>query len=983
MRRSLFLLFLVAVLVCGALRLSPVNAQERKATIMGRATDTNHDPLVGAKVELQPLGQTTVTDAEGAFKISDLAPGSYTVNITYVGFASFSKQVTLAAGGTTNVDAELQIETVSEQVIVRGERERGEIEALNREKNADNIVQVLPAEVIISLPNTNIADAVGRLPSVSLERDEGEGKYVQIRGTEPRLSNVTIDGVHVPSPESVRNVKLDTIPADMVDSVEINKTLSANQEGDAIGGSVNLVTKKATDQPYLFLEGLGGITPIEGTRGLYQFDGTIGKRFGQEKRLGLLFSGSYDYNARGIDDIEPSQGINPLFPNGPDQASVGQAFPGFQGTDVRAYQYYRKRGGIGTSIDYKLGANSLVYLRGLYSEFRNYGEDWIYTPSGGSYISPTLTNADWSSTYAHVIRRPAGRIINVTAGANHSLGKTLVTYEVALGHGRAAGGFFSANFAGPAPVLDPNTGKILVPGPQFAINLSDPHAPKFTQVNATPSTNIYDPANYVMAGGFFKPLSLNTQDNIFERDLTGSISVTRQYSVGSHFGAFEVGAKVRDTHKSQLNIEHDFDFNGVLHLSDVVGTVPDFSYYFGNYKLVPFSSENKIVAFYNANRGLFPENFGFEHLRADSNDYTTSERVSAGYVMNTITLGHFRVQAGLRIEGTQGHFLGTVVNTTPRGVAFLSDSLVPGEKTYTNFLPSVQAQYNFNGSTNVRVAYGRGIARPNFSDIPPSFLVDQSFSSRPRVTEGNPNLKPTHADNFDILFEHYLKTVGIIEGGWFYKHMTDPIVQTQGLFPANDPQFPGFRLRQQTNFDTAYITGVEFAWQQHLKFLPGPLNGMGVSANYSYTKSGTSFPAGIDGGTGNPNRTDNPPLVRQSPNNWNFDATYDKGIVSARMGLSHNDANIQFYGFQSIPSAARGGPKGPNGDFYFYPHTQVDAQASFRLPGQHGLYAVVSMLNLTNEVFGFYQGSEQFPTQREYYGRTVSFGFRWTPPLGK
>jgi len=202
MRKSPFTLLVVCVLICGVLQLTPVSAQERKATIKGQATDTNHDPLVSARVELQPLGQTAVTDSEGAFKISDLAPGSYTVTISYVGFTPFSKQVTVAAGGTTNVDAELQIETVAEQVIVRGERERGEIEALNRELTADNIVQVLPAEVIISLPNTNIADALGRLPSVSLERDEGEGKYIQIRGTEPRLSNVTIDGVHVPSPES-------------------------------------------------------------------------------------------------------------------------------------------------------------------------------------------------------------------------------------------------------------------------------------------------------------------------------------------------------------------------------------------------------------------------------------------------------------------------------------------------------------------------------------------------------------------------------------------------------------------------------------------------------------------------------------------------------------------------------------------------------------------------------------------------------------
>jgi len=212
------------------------HGQERKGTISGHATDVNHDSLVGARVEVQPNGYAVTTDAQGAFTISDLVPGKYTLTVSYVGFKPFSREVTIASGGVENVDPVLEIETVSEQVIVRGERERGEIEALNRERTADNIVQVLPAEVITSLPNTNIADAVGRLPSVSLERDEGEGKYVQVRGTEPRLSNVTIDGVHVPSPEAVRNVKLDAIPADLIESVEINKTLSANQEGDAIGG---------------------------------------------------------------------------------------------------------------------------------------------------------------------------------------------------------------------------------------------------------------------------------------------------------------------------------------------------------------------------------------------------------------------------------------------------------------------------------------------------------------------------------------------------------------------------------------------------------------------------------------------------------------------------------------------------------------------------------------------------------------------------
>src|SRR5262249_51188780 len=160
------------------------------------------------------------------------------VTVSYVGLRPFTARLNVEPGQNARVDSVLQVAGVKEEVTVSAARPRGEAQALNRERTADNIVQALPAEVITSLPNTNIADAVGRLPSVSLERDEGEGKYAQIRGTDPRLSNVTINGVNVPPPEGgVRVVKLDVIPSDLVASIEVNKTLSANQDADAIGGA--------------------------------------------------------------------------------------------------------------------------------------------------------------------------------------------------------------------------------------------------------------------------------------------------------------------------------------------------------------------------------------------------------------------------------------------------------------------------------------------------------------------------------------------------------------------------------------------------------------------------------------------------------------------------------------------------------------------------------------------------------------------------
>src|ERR1700737_3872435 len=359
-RTCLHSIFLV-VLLCNVISLAPAEAQTGRGTIAGTAKDEVNSALVSALIEVQPLGRKAVSDDQGQFRITDLPAGEYTITASYVGFSPFSTTVKVEAGQTANVNAVLKVATVNDQVMVTAARLQGEAEAINIERMAENIVQVFPAKVILSLPNTNVADAVGRLPSVTLERDEGEGKYVQIRGTEPRLSNTTIDGVNVPAPESgPRNVKLDVIPAALVDRIEVYKTLSANQDADAIGGSVNLVTRTAGNRPSYDFEGLGGYSPIQGGRPLDAFNGLAGRRFGPTRKLGLLFGGSYDHNDRGIDDVEPSQGT---------QALGGRNIAITNGTDVRLYQYYRTRYGFASSMDYRLSSGSSAYVKGLYSDF--------------------------------------------------------------------------------------------------------------------------------------------------------------------------------------------------------------------------------------------------------------------------------------------------------------------------------------------------------------------------------------------------------------------------------------------------------------------------------------------------------------------------------------------------------------------------------------------------------------------------------------
>src|SRR3982074_581996 len=395
--------------VCGAISSSP--KPDERGTVSGRIAGPDHVALQGARVEVQPIGLTAVTDEQGQYSIPDLPAGNYTLRVSYIGFAPYSAPASVNPGGVVHADVELAIEEVSQQIVVRGERERGEIEALNRERTADTIIQVLPAEVITSLPNTNVADALGRLPGISLERDEGEGKYIQIRGTEPRLSNLTINGVRITSPESdVRTIKLDVIPAVLVESIELSKTLSANQDGDAIGGSVNLITRTADDEPYYAVSGIYGYTPIINGRQLTQFDGTVAKRLGAGKRLGVALTGSYDYNPRGFNNIEPSPDTAPFGPGGAPVAV-------FTGIHLREYQYRRHRYGFAGSADYRIGKASSAYIRGVFADFRDFGDTWN-VELNPDQVSPTTSAPDGYVQLRHLNRTPQQKIFSIAAGEN-------------------------------------------------------------------------------------------------------------------------------------------------------------------------------------------------------------------------------------------------------------------------------------------------------------------------------------------------------------------------------------------------------------------------------------------------------------------------------------------------------------------------------------------------------------------------------------
>jgi TonB-dependent receptor len=930
----------------------PVKAQERKGTVAGTVRDEAKGALPSALIELQPLGRKVASDDQGQFRMTDVPAGEYTLTVSYVGFASFTTSMKVDAGQAVNVDAVLKVASVNDQVMVTAERVVGEAEAINVERMAENIVQVLPMNVITSLPNTNVADAVGRLPSVTLERDEGEGKYVQIRGTEPRLSNVTIDGVNVPSPEAtVRNIKLDVIPSSLVERIEVNKTLSANQDADAIGGSVNLVTKTPGEKPTLTFSGMGGYTPIQNGRWLNAFTGTIGQRFGESKKFGALLGGTYDYNGRGIDDLEPGQAIGNF--NGQNVAIISTE-------DLRTYKYYRTRYGFDGGVDYSLGSGSSVYLRGLYSDFHDFGDTWVYTPNAGGAITsvngPQITfDNSGSEVYRHYIRRPDQQIFSVLTGARHDLTSTLITYEFAVSRAHNIGGqdFPTTNYNGPTGVT-------------FGLSLSDPYRPKLAPVDGT---NVLDPTQYSITRTVL-PMYHSTQLNF-----QGAASLARRYSIRSHYSTFELGLKIRNAHKTQSENDHFFDANSGTNftLAQTLGGYTNPNYYDKSFTYGPMTDYSRIRQVLAANLGTgFTENTDKNRIVSDPATWDTSERVYAGYAMNTVSFGKVRLQTGVRIEATDSSYNANRV-TLSNG-AYVSTTPVAGSGGYINVLPSVQVQYLLGKDTNIRATYGMGISRPNFSDLVPSVQVDPNTSPK-SLQLGNPALKPTKANNYDILIEHFFQPLGILQAGFFYKQLSDPIYPTIVILPLSDPNNPGFQQQQSINGPNAHIAGFEAAWEQRLSRLPGLLGGFGVAANYSYTTSQVTFPAGFSGG-----RIDHPTLQRQAPNTWNLGFTYDKARFSMRFGVSHNDANLFAYGFVHVdPQTDRDpilGIKGPLGDQYLYAHTQFDVQGSYRL--YKGLHFIAYGLNLSNEVFGFYTGSPIYPNQREYYHPTVAAGFRWS-----
>ena len=938
------LAFALVSTVVSTLLFTPARASSQIAggAITGRVTDTAGISLYAASVRVVGTPFNAATEQSGAFRFSGIPAGSYLVRVTALGYSPESSQVAVEGGRTATVVARLHPAAILLSPVAINAQRMGETKraALNHQQSAANVVTVLSGDEIRALPNANAAEAAGRIPGVAIERDEGEGKFVQIRGTEPRLSNVTIDGSHVPGTEQGDRIpKLDDVPADVLAAIEVSKTLTADMDADAIGGSVNLVTKTPEGRPRGYISGqFGHITLLDHTT--FQGGLSYGGR-SEDGRLGYLLGGSMDRFNRVINDVEPAWAVD----------GTGRSYP--VEWSERDYAYYRSRFGFGGDLDYRFANGATAYIKGLWSLFKNYGTRYVYdvASSGDSAATgPIGYGTGVAPTREVQQRRPKEQLWGLTAGASQSISHASLNYSLDFAGTRQS----VVNYRSNPFAFTPSGLTIRYDG-------SNSQMPVFQYVNAAQASAAANPANYSLS-------DYELNDGLTTgSDIGGAINLLVPYTWSGDPAGVKVGVRLRDESKHFTSRRASFGATGSLPLTQVLASFSDPSYYsalssaFDPFGTVP--DNNATVSWEDAHPSAFANQS--DTVGDALASFSGSERIIAGYVMNDVDLGRAHLNLGLRVELTHSSYTGHVASTptdtlgNPNGPTTVTT--VPGTQDYTDLFPSAQLRYRVDENTDLRLAVTRAIARPNYSDLAPSLsgnlgvVYQHQFGN---LSAGNPDLKPQHSWNFDAMVEHFLPSVGVISGGVFYKRITDFILTRTFVYGGPYVPFQGYYGTEPQNGLDGHLLGFELDWSEHFTFLPGVLAGFGVDANYTRVSSKVTIDT-----TG---RTAQ--LLRQAPDLANIALTYARGALSGEVAWTYNGANITAYG-DGTPTA--------NGDNYFYAHSQIDASLIYSVTPDAQLQ--LQALNLNNAVFGFFNGTPNhaFNVQREYYGQTFYVGMKY------
>ncbi len=905
----------------------------KQGTIRGRIVDATKQTLPGASIYIDKLHSGVTSDVNGYYTFSNLSPGTYTVKVSYIGYTPVETPITISAGRTLEKDFVLK-EGVELQEVVVGGAFQGQRRALNAQRSSLGITNVVSADQVGKFPDSNIGDALKRISGINVQYDQGEARFGQVRGTSADMSSVTINGNRVPSAEGgTRDVQLDLIPADMIQTIEVHKVITPDMDADAIGGSINLVTKNSPYKRVIAATAGSGYNWIS-KKAQLNLGLTYGDRFFNNK-LGVILSASYQNSPSGSDNTEFmwDKDIN-----------TGEVCL----TDYQIRQYYvtRERQSYSAALDWDINTNNKITFKGIFNNRNDWENRYRLTLKGLN-----LEEDNAGNDYCSINNKATVRIQTKGGTPNHRNARLerQRTMDFTLGGEHLFGKLsmdWSLNYA-KASENRPNERYIdyQLKKQKFTPDLSNERKPLYTPQDGS--------TMYLNNDFSLKEVTEEFED-IQEKDLKFKLDFKLPLAKGEYNNKLSFGAKVvhkskdkdKDFYKYTPTDKDGFNANS---LANTVNENRDGFIPGSQYKVGSFVSKEYLGELDLNNASLFKKEQDQEEIAAS---YNAKEVVSAGYLRFDQKIGKkWSLMAGLRLENTHVKYSGYQYDAN----ADEATKTPYSTDDYLNVLPSLLVKYSINDDFKVRASFTNTISRPKYSALVPSINIDRSNHS---ITLGNPELDPTISYNLDLSTEYYFKSVGMISGGIFYKKINDFIVdQTFRNYTYEGTTYTTFT--QPRNSGNANLLGVELSYQRNFDFIAPALKCIGFYGNYTYTysrvkdfnfagrenESGLRLP-------GSPEHTANASLF------------FEKAGVNIRLSYNFASDFIDEMGTSKFY------------DRYYDKVNYMDINASYTFGKKIKTTFYADATNLLNQPLRYYQGTKDRTMQSEHYGVKVDAGVK-------
>ncbi len=917
--------------IAGAL-LATVAMPALANTIQGSVLDKDGvRPLQGAEIRIEGLNRVAQTDAEGRYRFTGVPKGKYVLRAQFAGTDDQSQDVDVVDGGTRDISFAMAPEGGGDPMLLVVGQQATLLSSIARQRASDTVSTVLTRDSIGQFPDQNVAESLRRAPGINVLNDQGEGRFVSVRGLSPDLNSASINGNRVlATGGDERTVALDVIPNELVESIEIKKSLTPDMDGDTIGGSLDIKTTSAFDRKkgFIGLSAQGDYNELA-----EQWSPKFTGNFSQPITENFGIAGGASWNRRrfATDNVEADGWTT-------SDAGVDYA----EDLEYRDYDVQRVRWGGNLSLDWRPTPGTTLYLRGVYSKFddtelrRRLVFGFNEEPASGTATSASFDSADGRIQIRRDLkdRREVQSIGTVSLGGKTETGAWTIVYDAAWSYAdqQENGSIDPIRFQS----------RFQTPGALgVTVDYSDLKVPTYNIDFG--QAGFLDPGRYGLT-----LLERTTREDAKDREFAARIDVARAFS--SDAGEFELkfGGKARLRQKKQFfEIDLFEDVDGGLTLADVLGnsqfTLADIN---------PITDLGLVRAF----AARTPDSaFERNDLESDfvsvAENYEGEEDIFAGYIQGRFDTGAVRIIGGVRIENTRNELRGSRVEIN-EDLETLVVTPVVNRRNYTNFLPSLNVRANLTDKLVGRVAGFRSLSRPGFGQLAPRFTISENEDGEREGAFGNPDLRPYKAWNFDATLEYYFTKQSVVQAGVFAKSISDFIVTRRRL----NGSFAGIDFTEADipeNGDTANVFGAEFSYNQAFTMLPAPFDGLLTNINYTYTNARGTLADGR-----------RIPLPAASRHTFNVVLGYEKGPVSFRAAASYRDQFLDEVGevFEE--------------DRFVRPLFQIDLSAKVRLNQQFQLF--FDVVNLNNADFTAFRNG---PTQRrllqyELYQRTFKFGVR-------